>query len=1344
MNTRTPVAILRPARRHRKTPAREIRRRILGASAASLLSLLAIPGSAFAATVAPATFWLGQTDGTWTGNNWASDAAGTPTTAIPGAADNVTFSATGAAHQYDPGVLTPTTRLGANFTIQSLTISDPLGVAIYSGAGGPFALTLSGTAGTGIDVQAGAGFVSIGGSNYGLAFANTVMANVTLAGASDTITVNNAAGAVITTPLAGGNGLKKEGGGMLTLTAASTMTGGTTVNKGTLTIDSTLANGNPALIGITDYFSSGALGSGATTVNGGNKGTGNGGTLKFINLASAGSGTFTTNGGGSEGAGYGGSIHFYLGASAGSGTFTTNGGANLYIPKLPPGMILVDSQDVTQGGSVVFHDYSFAGTGNFTTNGGLYGNSGGGTTSFHDHASAYQGTFTTNSGTSGAPGTTGFYDNATADHGTFITNGGNRTVWQSGPPSEPAPTNLISFVFPYDSSAGGSVTFANNSTAGRATFTTNGGNTMGARGGNVYFGDSATAGSATFTSNGGTLNNAEGGGVTFNGDSTAGSAVITANGGTATDAGGGVTRFRENSHAGSAALVATGGTNGGAGGAIYFKDNSTGDTASVYLSGNGKLDISGRSGPGATIGSLTGDGNVFLGAQNLTVLGLPPPGMQVYPTPTPSFSGVIQDGTTLTGFSSVQAGGSFTLAGGELALSGKNTYTGPTTVNGGNLIAASTQALGLNSAVTVNANSSLGLNFNTTIGSLAGGGANSVVQGAYSFGPSAVTLTVGTLNTDTTYSGTIQDGHQFQPVPSQAMAAFQNAVVSDYALSLTKVGTGTLNLTGTNTYTGDTNINGGTLAVNGSLASPNVFINPGGALGGSGIVSGVVMNGGVIKPGNSPGILNIAGSYTQLASGTLQIAVAGAQPGQYSVLAVAGKASLAGTVQVLRETGATLKPGDTLKILTAIGGVTGTFSTAINPFATGSLLGMNVIYEPNDVLLVFGQNPISSLPGLTPPQSAVAGALDGILSDPRAAKVIAFLNGEPLASIPGDLDKLNPEELTSIFHLAKSLANVQTANIQRRLEELRSENPEAFAALDRLTGAGASGPVGRRSKAVAPAEDERWGIWFTGSGEFTQVGNRANAAGFSLDSSGVTAGVDYRFTDHFAAGISLGYMNTTASLSNGGKIDVDGGRVGAYATYFDRGFYLDAAVSGGANGYSTRRTTPNNTTATASPQGTEVNLLLATGYDWKWKGLTIGPTASFQYTNVQLDGFTESGTFAPLRVATQNADSARSALGFHATFDKKVGRAIIRPEVRAAWQHEFGDTSYSLTSSFATLGGSAFTVAGPATGRDSLLVGAGLSVLFNERFSIYAYYDGELLRANYSSHNVSAGFRYRF
>ncbi len=142
--------------------------------------------------------------------------------------------------------------------------------------------------------------------------------------------------------------------------------------------------------------------------------------------------------------------------------------------------------------------------------------------------------------------------------------------------------------------------------------------------------------------------------------------------------------------------------------------------------------------------------------------------------------------------------------------------------------------------------------------------------------------------------------------------------------------------------------------------------------------------------------------------------------------------------------------------------------------------------------------------------------------------------------------------------------------------------------------------------------------------------------------------------------------------------------------------------------------------------------------------LTIGPTASYQYTNVRLDGFTEAGAFLPLIVAGQTTESSRSSLGFHATYDTHVGKYPVRPEARLSWQHEFGATASSITSRFANIGGNPFTVTGPKIGRDSLLVGAGLSVQWSPRCASYLYYDGEVGRTNYNSHSISGGFRFQF
>lgn len=72
-----------------------------------------------------------------------------------------------------------------------------------------------------------------------------------------------------------------------------------------------------------------------------------------------------------------------------------------------------------------------------------------------------------------------------------------------------------------------------------------------------------------------------------------------------------------------------------------------------------------------------------------------------------------------------------------------------------------------------------------------------------------------------------------------------------------------------------------------------------GVLTGTATLSGDVINsGGEVRPGDSPGILTIDGTYTQATEGTLSLEIGGLDAPDFDQLAVAGTASLGGTLNI--------------------------------------------------------------------------------------------------------------------------------------------------------------------------------------------------------------------------------------------------------------------------------------------------------------------------------------------------------------------------------------------------------------------------------------------------------------
>jgi outer membrane autotransporter protein len=1178
------------------------------------------------------------------------------------------------------------------------------------------------------------------------------------------------------------------GGGYTGFFGSSTAAGARITNSGSAFLEGS---------GITQFLNASSAGSAAITNSGGEV---SGGITQFVNASTAGTAAITNSGGAVAG-GVGGFTDFFDASRAGTATITNNAGG----------------VTGSQGGFTEFADTSAAGGATITNNGGATSGAQGGFTEFAGavtegaagSSSAGSAAITNNGGAAngGGGGSTQFLGASTAANATITNNGsaasgggGGSTVFSGSSTAGNATITNNGSVAGASGGGGGSTQFSGTSTAGNATIITNGG-TGGGGGGVTAFVDRSDGGTARAITNGNGRFDISGlttagmgiGSIEGSGNYFLGSKTLTVGG--------------NNLSTTVSGVIQDGGTNGGAGGSLTKVGTGT-----LTLTGTdtytGTTTISagtlqlGNGGPSGSIagniidngvlafdrsdiftfgGLISGAGGVQQNGTGTTVL----VGNSTYTGGTTISAGTLQlgaGGTTgsLVGnvtdngalifnrsntvaFGGLISGpGSVTQAGtGTTIFTGDNAYTGGTTISAGTLQLG---AGGTTGSIVGNITDNGALVFDhsntVTFGGVINGtgsveqiGTGTVVltgDNTYTGGTSIAlgsTLQLGNGGTTGSVVGDIVDNGTLAVDRSATLTL---AGVISGTGGLQQNGPGTTILTGDNTYTGTTTVNAGSLIVNGSIASPLTTVNPGGVLGGSGLIRGSVANAGVVSPGDPIDTLTVTGNYTQAPSGTLRLTLA---PSGTSLLAVAGVVSLAGAVQLVPTGGFQFRVGERLTLLTAAGGVNGTFATLLNPFVSGTIVMGQLVYLANDVVLEGTQGSFTPI-AQTPNQAAIAHALDTAAGDPRAAALIGFLNTEPLGRLPHDLDLISPDELTVVNTLGIALTNVQTANVERRLGDIHAGSTGFSASGFTLNGrtpglssaglAGVSGPEGKAGpSALAPIPQNRWGVFVTGLGEFTNVGSTANAAGFDLRTGGVTLGADYRIGSNFAVGLLGGYAHTDAGLANGGDLEADGGKFGLYATAFGQGLYVDASVIGGYTAYDSRRGALLGQ-AHGSTDGGDLNVLIAGGYDWKHGGLTVGPTAGFQYTWINVGGFTEHGSLAPLHLDDQHADSYRTSLGAKATYDWKVGGVLLKPELSAAWQHEFGQTQYAVIGGFASGAGTAFGVTGPSVGHDSLLLGAGVSVLWNDRMATYIDYDGELGRANYESNTVTAGVRLTF
>jgi PKD domain/MBG domain len=305
---------------------------------------------------------------------------------------------------------------------------------------------------------------------------------------------------------------------------------------------------------------------------------------------------------------------------------------------------------------------------------------------------------------------------------------------------------------------------------------------------------------------------------------------------------------------------------------------------------------------------------------------------------------------------------------GPLYLSGGEVYQGELTTDGIDDLVA-TDLGGVLDGVTIDgtldmsqgsANVALAAATLDDVLNISGGGASATILGGLTLNadvdlsggstfldfndPNPQTVSVGTLASSATIhlsgSGSGIDNESSQSVtlgPSIAIQAgllsyleSPNAAIDNQGTVEESTSGGTLNVTSPDGFSNAGSLivgsgatisfgaanytqSAGTTTVDGTLIAANVYLD-GGSLNGTGTVQSNVTNGGAVAPGDTSGTLTVQGNYVQNSAGALDV-VLGALS-NYSQLAISGRATLAGTLNVSLQNGFTPDPSDSFPILT--------------------------------------------------------------------------------------------------------------------------------------------------------------------------------------------------------------------------------------------------------------------------------------------------------------------------------------------------------------------------------------------------------------------------------------------
>lgn len=561
-------------------------------------------------------------------------------------------------------------------------------------------------------------------------------------------------------------------------------------------------------------------------------------------------------------------------------------------------------------------------------------------------------------------------------------------------------------------------------------------------------------------------------------------------------------------------------------------------------------------------------------------------------------------------------------------------------------------------------------------------------------------------------------------------------------------GTGTVVLTGDSSgFSGRTSIGAGTLLVgdadsNGALGgSFNVL--DGATLGGAGTVGSgvgslvVVASGGTLSPGNSFGTLTVDGDLVFETGSRFAVEV-NPEGNESDLVAVTGAATLDGGAVAHIGANGNYDIRSTYTILSAGGGLSGSFDDVISNFA---FLTPELIYDYGagtvDLQLSRNDRDFASV-AATRNQIATAGGVESIGFDAGHAiyDAIAQLADD------SDLIRASFDALSGEIHGSAKTALIEDSRFIRNAanDRIRAAFGDAGASVAPVLAYGPGDtPVAVSADHIGPV------FWSQGFGSWGSSDSDGNAAALDRNTRGLLIGADGLIGD-WRLGLLAGYSHSTFKAGDRASSgSSDNYHLGAYGGTQWGNIALRTGVAYSWHDIDTSRPVAipglgNHLTADYSA-GTfqafgELGYRLEPG-----NGIRLEPFANLANVSLHSSSFGEKGGDAALIGHSGSTDATFTTLGLRGEHTLTFGTMGATLKGMIGWRYAFGDTTPESTHAFSA--GDAFTIAGVPIAKGSAVIEAGLDLDLSPDARLGFSYTGQLA-SGAQDHGFKANLAVRF